>query len=142
MQGDKMHSEIEHIGTIESIDNETIKVKIISQSACASCHAKGVCNAADMQEKIIDVVKTNDDFAVGECVNVVLKESLGFWALFLGFVLPFLIILLTLIIVIYLTNNEGIAGLASLVILVPYYGILYLKRDQLKKQFSFTLKKQ
>ena len=35
--------------------------------------------------------------------------------------------------------NEGLAALISIVALVPYYIILYLKRDKLKKQFEYTI---
>lgn len=38
---------IEHEGIIDHIDGDTAHVKIDSVSACASCHAKGVCSAAD-----------------------------------------------------------------------------------------------
>jgi len=35
--------------------------------------------------------------------------------------------------------NEGLAALISIVALVPYYIVLYLKRDQLKKRFEYTI---
>ena len=42
---------IEHEGIIEHIDGNHIKVRILQQSACSACHAKGYCTAADSSEK-------------------------------------------------------------------------------------------
>ena len=67
------------------------------------------------------------------------KESKGFTALFYGYVLPFLIVLITLVVVISITNNELYGGLLSLSVLIPYYIILYLFRHQLKKVFKFEV---
>jgi hypothetical protein len=35
--------------------------------------------------------------------------------------------------------NDGLAALISIIALVPYYIILYLKRDKLKKQFLYII---
>mgnify|MGYP001524144875 CR=1 FL=1 len=37
--------------------------------------------------------------------------------------------------------EETTSGLTGLLLLVPYYCILYFLRDKLKKRFIFTLKK-
>lgn len=132
---------VEHTGIIETIDNDAIKVSILSQSACSSCHAKGGCSASDMQNKTVEINHWQGDFKIGEAVRVILQESLGFKALFLGYLLPFLIVLVTLITVYSITNQQGMAGLLSLGILIPYYLTLYLLRDNIKKSFSFAIKK-
>ena len=46
---------IEHQGIITSISDKKISVKIIQQSACSTCHAKGACMAADSKEKVVEV---------------------------------------------------------------------------------------
>ncbi|MDK2977845.1 MAG: hypothetical protein PWP52_559 [Bacteroidales bacterium] len=132
---------IEHRGRIESINGNQIKVRFIAQSACASCHAKGACSAADMQEKVVDVFTQTNHYQVGETVNIVLRQSLGFKALWLGYVLPFLLVLLLLIILSVTTKNEVISGVGALLVLIPYYSILYYTRNKVQKQFTFTLYK-
>ena len=132
---------IEHKGRIDFIDNNKINVSILAVSGCASCHAKGVCTAADMQEKSIEVFNFTNQYEVGEEVNVVLKQSLGFRALFLGYVLPFILILFILIILTAITNNEAISGIGALSVLVPYYIILYALRNKIRKKFTFTINK-
>ncbi len=132
---------IEHKGRIDSIDGNKINVSILALSGCASCHAKGVCNAADMQEKSVEVFDYTNQYNEGEEVNVTLKQSLGFRALFLGYVLPFLLVLAILIILTVITNDEAIAGLSALSVLIPYYLILFLVKDKIKKQFTFSITK-
>lgn len=112
---------------------------IISKSACSECHARGACTLADSREKEIEIDNTGINYFPGQEVMVVLRESLGIKALFYGYIFPFLLVLLTLTIVYSLTGNEILAGLVSLVVLIPYYTTLYFLRHYLKKVFKFEL---
>ena len=56
-----------------------------------------------------------------------------------GYILPFFVVLSTLIIVQEITGNELISGLISLAILIPYYITLYFLRHHLKKIFKFEV---
>jgi len=130
---------ITHQGIIESIEGTLIKVRIVNLSACASCHAKGACSASDQEEKIIDVVTNRGNYKVGQQVTISSKTEMGFKALFYGYVLPFIIVFLTLILLTILSFSETLSGLISLGILIPYYFILYLFRQQLGKSFTFEI---
>jgi len=132
---------IEHKGHIDSIDGNKINVNFLAMSGCASCHAKGVCTVADMQEKSVEVFDFSNQYKVGDEVNVTLKQSLGYRALFLGYLLPFILVLIILIVLTEITNNEAIAGISSLAVLVPYYLTLYLLRNKIRKKFTFTINK-
>jgi len=135
------NQKIEHPGIIERIENDCVFVKITSQSACASCHAKGMCNMTEMEDKIIEVIKEkNKAYSIGQEVTVVLEPSLGTKAVILGYFLPFLILLLTLIIALQILSNEWQAGLLALFVLIPYYAVLYFNKDRLKKTFTFNIK--
>jgi sigma-E factor negative regulatory protein RseC len=117
----------------------SLVVSIINQSACATCHAKGACTIADVQEKEIDLIPNGRNYSPGQEITVLLKEAQGFKALFYGYVLPFLLVLFTLVITFSVTNKEGLAGLLSLGILIPYYITLYFFRNNLKKVFKFEV---
>jgi len=132
---------IEHTGTIKSIANQTILVNVKPISACNGCRAKGICSVDDEDSKIIEIIGNNELFSVGEQVNVMMTESLGFKALFLGYLLPFIIVLLTLISVLSISDNQGLAGLFAIGILGPYYIMLYILKDNIRKRFSFSLRK-
>ncbi len=136
-------NEIVHKGIIDSIDEGIVKVSIMAISACASCKAKGMCSTSEMQEKIIEIHNNNrTTYSIGEHVEVILHQGLGFKALFLGYIMPFIVLFLTLIITLSVSKSEGLAGLLSILILIPYYIILYRLKDKFKKTFSFTLRKQ
>ena len=132
---------VEHTGRIESIDGNKINVSILSMSGCASCQVKGACSISDMKEKSVEVYDFSNQYTKGEQVNVILKQSLGFRALFLGYVLPFILVLFILIILTIITNNEAVSGIGSLLVLVPYYIILFVLKDRIKKKFAFTINK-
>lgn len=133
------NKQIEHQGVIEQTDGERASVRILSQSACASCHAKGVCTAADLQEKLIDA-SCDRLYKRGDRVTLVGESKLGLQAAWWAYILPLFLILATLIITFALTNNENLAGLLALGIMVPYFLILRLFNHKFFKTFSFTIK--
>ena len=133
--------EIKHEGVVETIDEQGITVRFLSSSACAGCHAKGICSLADSKEKKVVIETCGNHYIPGEKVNIVLARSLGFKALFLGYILPFLTVLFTLILVYGLTKREGLAGITALLVLVPYYLLLKTFSHRLTKEFVFKLGK-
>lgn len=132
---------VEHTGTVDAIVNGVVKVNILSQSACSSCHAKGACSVADMENKIIDVQTSDNQYKIGEKVKVVMQQSQGFKALLLGYVLPFVLVITFLIIGTGAELSEGKAGLIALAALPIYYLGLYLSNKKLKQTFSFRIQK-
>ncbi len=100
---------IEHLGRVDAVTPNDIRVVIVSQSACASCHANGACTASDSAEKVVVITKSNHNYLVGETVKVLLKQSLGFKALFLGYILPLIVIIVSLF-VFSSYMSEGSAG--------------------------------
>jgi len=133
---------ISHEGVIASMSEDRVTVKITSYAACSSCHAKGACNmAGGEEEKLLHIPVPDPDFHIGEKVKVILAQSLGFRALFLGYVLPFLLVLTMLLVMTAAGSNELVGGLASLMVLVPYYAGLKLMRRKVDNQFSFFVQK-
>lgn len=134
-----MEEKVLHDGVVQQVSDNKITVVIINASACSSCHAKGACLASDMKEKEIDIVRFSGEYHIGQHVNVVGTASQGMKAVLFGYLLPFLLVLTTLFISIILTKNEALAGLLSLLILIPYYGILYFFRGYIKRSFEFEI---
>jgi len=133
---------IEHSGIINKIDNYSIHVLIEQESACSECHASGVCNAADKENKIIEVERCDQQLQVGDKVILFGKQSIGLVAVLLAFVIPFVLILITLIILRATGTNESLSGGISLAILIPYYSILSIFNKKLKTKFKFEIKKE
>lgn len=133
-------SQIFHEGVIKQVNDQTLFVSIISTATCASCQVKGACSASDMKEKIVEVKKTaNKEYQVGEKVNIAIDQSVGTWAVLIGYVFPLIVVVTALIILTNIMDNEGYAGLLSIGLLIPYYGILYLTRKITADSFEFKL---
>lgn len=136
------NNNIEHPGIIYRIESDKILVKIEPQSACGSCQSKSYCGMAEVAEKIVEVhPSANHTYNVGQKVVISLKKSLGYRALFLGYLLPFLFVMFTLIITIGITGNEPLAAITSLLVVVPYYYYLYRNRETIKSSFRFLIKR-
>lgn len=134
-------SQISHTGIITDISDDYIEVKIEAKSACSSCHAKSSCHVSDMEEKTVLVEKPKQHtFTKGQGVTVFLSQNKGFEALFFGYLLPFLILFGTLLIASQYTT-ELRAGITSLLILIPYYIVLFFSKKAMRKRFSFQLER-
>ena len=135
-----MSQKISHAGIIESIQGDCIKVRIIQTSACAACKVAGHCNASESTVTIVDVLGCDTaKFATGQEVTVWASRDVANKALLLGFGIPFLLLLGVLVAVLYLTNNEGVAALAAIGSLMPYYFLLWLRRDSIQHGISFQI---
>lgn len=136
-----MSESINHNGVIEKIDGGTVYVRIIQQSACSGCHAKSMCTASESKAKVIEVPDNFGKFHVNEEVQLCGRSSLGLQAVLLAFIFPLIIVFATIVTGTSMQWEETTCGLTGLLLLVPYYCILYFLRDKLKKRFIFTLKK-
>lgn len=137
-----MKGNISHEGiVVAKVAADKYAIKIIQQSACATCHAAALCTAAESKEKIIEATAPhNATFEIGDNVIVYGKTSLGYKALMLAFVIPLIISLITLIITVQHSNNELTGGILALAILVPYYAILALMHKKIQREFAFYIR--
>jgi len=132
---------IDHDGIIEHIERDVAHIRINSESACAACHAKGVCSAADQEEKFLDIPVKDGIYSKGEVVKVQVARRLGFKAVALGYFYPFLLLMAVLISLTLAGIGELKAGLFALLSLLPYYLILYLSRKRIESTFTFSIQK-
>jgi len=132
-----------HDGIVVGMNGHHVRVKIVSQSACAGCHARGVCTAADMQEKIIEAVPVSaEPLQKGDTVTVIMEEKMGWLAVFYGFFLPFIVMIVVLFVSYALGGSDLAAAFAGIGSLVPYYLLLYVFRKKIEKDFIFKAEKK
>lgn len=136
-----MSERISHKGIVEKMEEGVVFVRIVQQSACAGCHACKMCTASESKEKIIEIPDRSGAFHLNEEVQVFGQSSLGLQAVLLAFVGPLLSVLFAIIAGSCLHWKETTCGVVSLLLLVPYYCILYCLRDRLKRRFIFALEK-
>lgn len=133
--------EIVHEGIVEEVGNHRVVVKFISNPACSDCHAKGFCSVPASGDKHMEVITPEKSFIIGEKVRIILSQSHGFSAVFLAYLLPFILVISVLLILYTLTHHEALSGISSLSILVPYYLVLWRYRNTLRKRFNFRIRK-
>ncbi len=134
--------QISHYANVEAIGKNSLKVKITSYSACHNCDAKHGCGLMECKNKIIEVETAHaEQFVIGEEVLLTMNQNLGYVAVFLGYVLPLIIMLLGLACGYFLTQSEIIGGISGIIILIPYYLGLFLNRKRFATKFRFNVSK-
>ena len=135
-----MEHRISHEGIVTSIDDNNVEVKILSKSACASCNIKGACNMSEMKEKIISInTPKANDFQIGQNVMVSMGLGQANKAIVFAYVIPTIILFSMIFILNHFKIEEGINALISICSLVPYYLILFLFRDKMKRKFEYEM---
>jgi len=136
-----MSENVNHTGVVERIADGIVYVRIIQQSACGVCEARKMCITSESKKKIIEVPDNTGRYQINEEVELCGRSSMGLEAVVIAFVLPMIILIGAVAIGSAIHWKETTSGLAAILLLVPYYGILYLFRERLKKTFVFTLRK-
>ncbi len=139
MNRSNSYDNIEHEGTVQRSDNNLVIVSISSESACSSCHAKGACSLSGSKEKLIEVPGSYD-LVPGDNVTVMMHRSTGFRAVLLGYVLPFMLLIPALLILSSSGMSELTAGLGSVAVVSIYYFVLFIFRDRIGNNFTFSIK--
>lgn len=137
-----MSNKIKHAGVVDGVEGECVRVRILQSSACSACKVAVHCNASETKEKIIDVMDADaSHYQKGDQVMVVADTAVGFRASLYGYLLPLILMVVTLVGVLAATHSEGLAAVSALGILIPYYVLLFLMRNKLRNRLSFTLER-
>lgn len=136
-----MSESISHKGVVIKVTPQVTTVSFTQHGACSECHAAGLCGMGDMAEKAVEV--PTDPYTkrqVGDEVEVLLKASMGFKAVYLAYLIPLLIILAVILGLLALGVSEVISALSGLGAVAVYYLVLWLCRGKLQKEYVFIIK--
>ena len=130
-------------GIVRAIEGDEITVEVIVSSACSGCHAKSICIPSDRRQERIVVQNTrNEQYEVGETVELLLETSAGNKAVVLAYVLP-LIVLLALLFGSYaLTHKELLSVGVSVFGVILYYLILKSANKKVEQGITFGIRKK
>ena len=134
---------ISHDGIVTSVSRERIKVEILSESACSSCHARGLCGASEEKVKTVDVrVLPGETLPLaGDRVTVGLRRSLGLGAVALSYAVPVLILMVSIVSLSALGLSEWIVGAAAIACVGLYYLVLFLLKNRIAGKYEFQILK-
>jgi sigma-E factor negative regulatory protein RseC len=149
---------IKHDGIIIALNEDgTALVRIVQTSACSACKAKAMCASAESAEKEMTAVLLGDEqWAVGNEVEVMVQQKMGWKAVVLAYLLPFFVMLAVMFVGNGLlaigdgatgllgdeAKREAVLGTVALCAMAVYYLVLGMFKDKLQKEFSFTAKKK
>ena len=145
---------IKHDGIVIAVNGDgTVRVRIVQTSACAACKAKAMCASAESKEKEIlalflgEEAKRQEgerqDIKLGDEVVVMVQQKMGWKAILLAYMLPFIVMMTVVAIGNGLLGiREEVIGTAALCAMGVYYIVLGFFKDKIQKDFSFTARKK
>ncbi len=133
-------SYMEHTGLVTDSQNGRIRISLVG-SGCSACH-KSLCMLGDSKAKEVEIPARDYGFKSGDEVIVKINPSSGYKAVALLYLVPFVLMIISLAGMTQLGYHESLAGLTSLLILVPYYGFIYLLKNTLRSQCSIEVEKK
>lgn len=135
-----MNDTVSHEGIITSINEDEVQVKILSRSGCVSCNIKSACNMSEMQEKIITIPAPKDkNLSIGQEVKISIGIGQANKAVVFAYIIPLIILVSMIFVLNALKLEEGINALISIGSLIPYYLILFLFRNKIKRKFEYEI---
>ncbi len=123
---------IVHAGVATSVDHGVASVAIEQRSACDECRAKLLCIGGHERVGTVQAA-CRDRLAPGDRVRLELAPQVGWFAVTVAFVLPFLLLVTTFFTLEARGLGELGAGLAALGVLLPYYLLVYMQRNRLAR---------
>jgi len=132
---------VRHNGIVKAVEPNKVTVTIVATSACASCHGKAFCSMADKKDKTLVIDVINQQFTVGEEVQIIMRLAQGMMAVVWAYVIPLCLLMIILLTLQACKISEAGSALGALFVVVVYYFILYRMRDKLKKKYVFEIEK-
>ncbi|MFI3330983.1 MAG: SoxR reducing system RseC family protein [Rikenellaceae bacterium] len=138
----KANSCIDKPAIITGLKKSSVIVEIQVNEACGSCAAKTVCGNGSTEKRQVTIKNIDpSEFTLGQRVTISIKRQTGYKAVFLCYVMPFLVFMCSLILTLALGLNELSSGVISLSSIFFYYGILMLFKNKIENKIDFTLTK-
>lgn len=137
-----MTQPITHTGRITDITPQWISVEIVSESACSACHASSLCSLSEMEKKTVQVPFDMRDWSIGEEVEVCLKKSMGYKAVWISYVIPLFVLLAVILVAGSFAVEELFSGLFGIAAVAVYYLVVFLLRDTLRNEYIFYINKK
>ena len=132
--------EIEHQAKIVKIMADAVEAEMVVQSACAHCALQKSCQPQEASvRKIVIPTKQASKYCLGEKIWVEISLDDGWMAAFFAYILPLILVLTVLLICLSCRMNEIISGICSIIVLIPYYFGVFLKRDFFVKKLNFKI---
>lgn len=135
---------IDHSAVVVNVDqkSQTVTVATSDKEDCDGCPAARLCSIASSDNKNSRITVKSPLAASlhpGDRVWLRGTEQMHRRAIALATVLPCLALIIVMVAVYVLTGTQATAAIAGLVSMVFFFSLLYLLRNKIAHEFSFTL---
>lgn len=128
-------------GRIVAVEKQSLKVELVSCSACSGCAIRSSCGLSEIKKKIVSVSNIDSNqYHIGDEVNISINVKQGLKAVCWAFGIPLVLLLAVLFSVFVYSSNEIISGICGIIILIPYYFALFFNRHRMEDKFYCILK--
>jgi positive regulator of sigma E activity len=131
---------LENIGLVTNSQRGRVRISLIG-SGCTACH-NSLCMLGDSKAREVEIIDKKNLFKTGDEVMIKINPASGYMAVLLLYLVPFLLMLLTILLMMHSGSSEGISGIMSLLILAPYFGMIYMLRGKLSSQCKIVVEKR
>jgi sigma-E factor negative regulatory protein RseC len=133
---------LEHKAVVSAVGDRLVEVEMVVEEACVGCKAKGLCGVDDENKRFVTVYdELARYYTPGEEVMVGVSEVMGMKAAAYAYIIPFFILLGTLLLTLHIGWAENVAALSSLGLMSLYYVVLYFFRRRIEKEIVFKIRK-
>ena len=129
-------------GVVRKVQGDLLWVEVVVSSACGGCAAKSLCNISEKKNELVEAVNvTGEEFSVGESVQIQMRETQAHRAVVLGYLIPFIVLVVGLFGCYALTHIEWLSALVAIGLTAIYYLILKMFDKRLAKEFILYVTK-
>ncbi len=132
---------IDHEATVKTVDpaHNTVTVTLTDKGTCEGCAAASICHPGTRRDGIAAYSRDAERYSPGQRVIVRGTERMHRRAIMLATVLPCICLVAVMFIVYLLTFDQGVAALSGLGAMTLFFIILYLARNRIAHEFTFTI---
>lgn len=134
---------ITHPAVVTAVFEKAVRVKIDSCAACSGCAVRGYCSTGETKEKIFTIQTPEAaSYAVGEVVELSVTAAQGLRAVFYMYLLPLILFLAAIALVSICGGSDFYSGISGIIVLIPYYFVIFLLKNRFQKDFQFKISKK
>ena len=136
-------TQIEHDGVVVAVERGMVRVAVEVGEACGSCASRKSCAMGASEQREIDVVTAEaEHYAIGERVVVSAHRTTGIMAVVFCYLLPLVVLCVTIVGATMAGMNEGLAAAAALMATALYYLLLAWQHKNIARKVTFTIDKR
>lgn len=138
----KQTEQMKHKGIVALVGCDFVRVLVTVNEACGTCAARSSCSMGVSEKREITIYTPEaSKYVAGEEVVVSTHRSIGIMAVVLCYVVPLVVLLLSIIIANICALSEGVSALVALGATALYFALLGIFHKHISRKVTFKIHK-